>query len=85
MSPLEEILATIRRLPLPERLRLIERAEIEAEAETPTPGDVAARTRTLTPDEFLSTRLTPPLGAGPVSLRDMDHAIAEGAIGRGSL
>jgi hypothetical protein len=30
VTPLDEILATIRRLPLPERLRLIERATIEA-------------------------------------------------------
>jgi len=53
-SALDEILATIRRLPLPERLRLIERASLEA-AEAP--------------------------GVGPVSLQDMDRAIAEGASG----
>ncbi len=49
MSALDEILATIRRLPLPERLRLIERASIEAAEDTPKPeqphkdGGVAGR------------------------------------------
>ena len=36
-------------------------------------------------DEFLVARLTPPPGVGPVSLEDMDRAVAEGAIGRGSV
>jgi len=84
MSPLEEILATIRRLPLPERLRLIEQARLEAAEDTPKPTNVADRTRKLTVDDFLSARLTPPPGVGPVSVQDMDRAIAEGAIGRGS-
>jgi hypothetical protein len=47
MSALEEILATIRRLPLPERLRLIELAAAEAAADTPTPAAVAERSRRL--------------------------------------
>ena len=85
MSALDDILATIRRLPLPERLRLIERATIEVAEDTPKPAAVADRERRLSVDEFLATRLTPPTGVGPVSLQDMDRAIAEGAIGRGSV
>lgn len=85
MSALDEILATIRRLPLPERLRLIERAKLEADEDTPKPPAVAERDRKLTVDEFLAARLTPPSGVGPVTLEDMDRAIAEGAIGRGSI
>jgi hypothetical protein len=85
MSALDEILATIRRLPLPERLRLIERAKVEVDEDTPKPAAVAGRERKLTVDEFLATRLTPPPGVGPVTLQDMERAIAEGAIGRGSL
>jgi hypothetical protein len=80
MSALDEILATIRRLPLPERLRLIERARIEAAEDTPEPAAVAEGERRLSVDEFLAARLTPPPGVGPVSLEDMDRAIAEGAI-----
>ena len=41
--------------------------------------------RKLTVDEFLAARLIPPPGVGPVSLQDMDRAIAEGAIDRGSV
>jgi len=85
MSALEEILETIRRLPLPERLRLIERASLEAAEDTPKPAAVAQRERRLSVDEFLATRLTPPPGVGPVSLQDMERAIAEGAAGRGSV
>ena len=85
MTPLEEILATIRQLPLPERLRLIERAAIEAAEDTPKPAAVAERGRTLTVDEFLAARLTPPAGVGPASQQDIELAIAEGARGRGSL
>lgn len=81
MSALDEILATIRRLPLPERLRLIERAAIEVTEDTRTPAAVAERGRTLSVDEFLAARLTPPPGVGPVSLQDMERAIAEGASG----
>ena len=85
MTALEEILATIRRLPLPERLRLIEQATLEAAEDSPTPPVIAAGWRRISLDEFLATRLTPPPGVGPVSLEDMDRAIAEGAIGRGSV
>jgi hypothetical protein len=85
MSALEEILATIRRLPLPERLRLIERASIEAAEDTPTPGAVSERSRALSVDEFLAARLAPAAGVSGVSLQDMERAIAEGASGRGSL
>ena len=80
MGALDEILATIRRLPLPDRLRLIEQATLEVAGDTPKPAAVSERTRTLSVDEFLATRLTPPPGAGPVSLQDMDRAIAEGAF-----
>lgn len=85
MGALDEILATIRRLPLHERLQLIEQARVEAEEDTPRPAAVSERTRTLSVDEFLATRLTPPPGVGSVSLQDMDRAIAEGASGRGSV
>jgi hypothetical protein len=85
MSALDEILATIRRLPLPERLRLIEQAAIEAAEDTPKPAAVSERGRKLSLDEFLAARLTPPPGVAPVSLQDMDRAIAEGSIGRGSV
>jgi len=84
-AALEEILATIRRLPLPERLRLIERASIEAAEDSPQQPAVGDRKRTISLDEFLAARVTPPPGVGPVSLEDMDRAIAEGAIGRGSV
>lgn len=85
MSALDESLATIRRLPLSERPRLIERAKLEVDEDTPKPAAAAERERKLTVDEFLATRLTPPPGVGPVSLQDMDRAIAEGAIGGGSI
>ena len=85
MTALEKILATIRRLPLPERLRLIEQAAAEAAEDTPTPAAVAEHSRRLSLDEFLAARLTPPAGVGPVSLQDMERAIAEGAGGRGSV
>jgi hypothetical protein len=84
MGALDELLATIRRLPLPERLRLIEQARLEATEDTPKPAAVSEATRTLSVDEFLAARLTPPPGVGHVSLQDMDRAIAEGASGRGS-
>jgi hypothetical protein len=84
MSALEEILATIRRLPLPERLRLIEQAASEAAEDTPKPGIVSAGSRALSVDEFLAARLTPPT-LGGVSFEDMERAIAEGASGRGSV
>lgn len=73
MSALDEILATIRRLPLSERLRLIERAKLEVDEDTPKPAAVAERGRKLSVDEFLAARLTPPPGVTPVSLEDMDR------------
>jgi hypothetical protein len=85
MGALDEILATIRRLPLPERLRLIEQATLEVAEDTPKPGAVSEPTGKLSVDEFLAGRLTPPPGVGPVSLQDIDRAIAEGASGRGSV
>jgi hypothetical protein len=83
MSAVDEILAAIRRLTLSERLKLIDRASIEAAEDTPQSPAAAERERSLNVDEFLATRLTPPPGVGPVSLQDMDRAIAEGAMGRG--
>lgn len=45
----------------------------------------ASRQRQLTVDELLASRLTPPPGVGPISLADMETAIAEGALGRGDV
>ena len=83
MGAIDEILATIRRLPLQERLRLIEQAANEAAEDTPKPAAGVERARTLSVDELLAARLTPPPGVGPVSLQEMDRAIAEGASGIG--
>ena len=41
-----------------------------------------ATERKLTVDEFLASRIKLPPGVGPLSLEDMDRAIAEGALGR---
>lgn len=85
MTAVDELLASIRRLPLPERLRVIQQAAKEAEADTPRPGNVAEAEpsrRGLTVDELLAARLTPPPGVGPVSLDDIERAIALGATGR---
>ena len=79
MGAIDEILATIRRLPLQERLRLIERAANEAAEDTPKPAAVAERK--LSVGDLLAARLTPPPGVRPVSLQDMERAIAEGASG----
>jgi hypothetical protein len=38
--------------------------------------------RKLTVDELIAGRLSRPAGVGPVSLADMERAIAAGAIGR---
>ena len=81
MGAIDEILATIRRLPLQERLRLIEQAANEAAEDTPKPAAVAERAPTLSVGELLAARLTPPPGVRPMSLQDMDRAIAEGASG----
>ena len=56
-----------RRLPLPERLRLIERAKLEVDEYTPKPAAVTQRERKLAVDEFVAARLTPPPGVGHVS------------------
>lgn len=88
MGTIDEILATIRRLPLPERLHVIERARLEVVEDTPTPtlaADAIVHPRTLTVDELLAARLTPPPGVATVSLQDMERAIAESASGRGSV
>lgn len=42
MGSIDEILATIRRLPLNQRLALIEQAAREAAADTPMPGAVVS-------------------------------------------
>jgi hypothetical protein len=85
MSADDEILATIRRLSLAERRRLTERASLAVADDTPKPAAIAERQRKLSADEFLATRLAPPPGVGPVSLQDMEHAIADGPMGRGSV
>jgi hypothetical protein len=64
---------------------LIERAKLEADEDTPKPAAVTKRGSKLSVDEFLAKRLTPPPGAGPMTLQDMDRVIAEGASGRGSV
>ena len=84
MGAIDELLATIQRLPRQECLQLIEQAANEAAEGTPMPTAVAELPRTLSVDELLAARLTPPPGVGPVSLQDMDRAIAEGASGSGS-
>jgi hypothetical protein len=38
--------------------------------------------RKLTVDELLASRIKLPAGVGPLSLEDMERAIAEGALGR---
>jgi hypothetical protein len=38
--------------------------------------------RELTVDEFLAARIRLPTGARPVSLEEMERAIADGALGR---
>jgi hypothetical protein len=81
MDAIHENLVTIRRRPLQDRLRLIEQAANEAAEDTPKPAAVAEPARTLSVDELLAARLTPPPCVGPVSLQDMDRAIAEGASG----
>ncbi|HEX7671539.1 MAG TPA: hypothetical protein VF395_18225 [Polyangiaceae bacterium] len=37
----------------------------------------------LTVDELLAARLSPPPGIGPITLADMEKAVADGANGRG--
>ncbi|HKO52741.1 MAG TPA: hypothetical protein VJV79_33770 [Polyangiaceae bacterium] len=83
MGAIDEILATIRRLPLRDRLRLLERAANEVAEDTPRPASVAPSSKP-TVDDLLGARLTPAAGIGPVSVEDMDHAIAKGALGSGA-
>jgi hypothetical protein len=88
MVTADEILASIRRLPLPERLRLIRLAAQEAAYETPLPPAVAesaGRTSLLSVDDLLAARHSLPPGAESVSLADMERAIAEGASGHASV
>jgi hypothetical protein len=40
------------------------------------------RPRALSVDEFLAARIKLPPGAAPVSLEDMEKAVADGALGR---
>lgn len=42
----------------------------------------SALERKLTVDELLASRIKLPPGIGPLSLEDMERAIAEGALGR---
>lgn len=81
----DELLASIRRLPLPERLRVIQQAAKEAEADTRRPGNVTEAEpgrRALTVDELLAARITPPPGVEPVRLDDIKRAIELGATDR---
>lgn len=52
--------------------------ELIALDSTPAP----ASARKLTADELLASRIKLPPGVGPLSLEDMERAIAEGALGR---
>jgi hypothetical protein len=47
--------------------------------------DDARSGRKLTVDELLAARLSPPNGIGPVTLAEMDQAIADGVSGRGGI
>ena len=88
MANADDILATLRRLPLPERLRLIRIAAQEAAEETPKSPVVAesvGRRSNLSVDDLLAARLSPPSSTGSVSLADMERAIAEGASGLASV
>jgi len=88
MGTIDDILATIRRLPVSERLRLIDRATREVAEDTPKQPAVAAAmppSQRLSVDELLAARLTPPAGVPPVTLQDMERAVAEGTSGRGGL
>ncbi len=45
-------------------------------------GSTPASERAVTVDELLASRIKLPQGVGPLSLEDMERAIAEGALGR---
>jgi hypothetical protein len=47
--------------------------------------ETSEQSRKLSVDELLAARLVPPPGVGPVTLSDIEHAIAAGATGRGSV
>lgn len=88
MATAEDILASLRRLPLPERLLLIGLAAQEAAAETPKPPAVvrgAGHTSVLSVDDLVAARLSLLPDADSVSLADMERAIAEGASGRAGI
>lgn len=53
----------------------------EAVKSPPLPSETP-RERRLTVEEFLAARVVLPTGAKPVSLEDMERAIADGALGR---
>jgi hypothetical protein len=83
MGAIDEILATIRRLPRQDRLRLLERAANEVAEDTPMPASVAQSSKP-TVDDLLAARRTPAAGIGPVSVEAMDRAIGKGALGSGA-
>lgn len=49
------------------------------------PEAPAKSAKKLTVDELLAARLSPPPGVGPVTLADIEQAIADGASGRGGI
>ena len=82
---MQQLKAVVRngRLVLDEPTDLPEGAEIALVAVDT--GLARGKRRKLTVDELLAARLEPPPGVGPVSLSDMDKAIADGAASRGSV
>jgi hypothetical protein len=82
---MQQLKAVVRngRLVLDEPTDLPQGAEIELVAVDPAMSRTTRRK--LTVDELLAARLEPSPGVGPVSLSDMDNAIADGAAGRGSV
>ncbi len=58
--------------------------EVEIIVLSPLAREVA-RPRRHTLQELFDARLTPPAGVGPVTLADIEKAIAEGATGRGGV
>lgn len=52
---------------------------VEVTATTASPSSTAKQSRTL--DDFLAHRLKRPADIEPVTLQDMERAIAEGAMG----
>ena len=68
--------ATARAIPALRPLlgKRIELIALHADAESTRPRD-----QKLTLDELLAARLKPPPGVGPISVEDMEEAIAKGA------